>query len=151
MLFYVRWSCFRLHVEVFVVSFSSSLVFFGNSVQKMCTSAPLPYNNENTDSRSTSIAQIYLDFFLSISQVYLTVILSIFLRSMLLSSPPGTFVLTSWQVVITTSGAFKSLWSEQDGDLTFLHKIQWFFLTLHLQNDEWRMCIIVFFLFSVFI
>ncbi len=26
--------------------------------------------------------------------------------------------------VITTSGAFKSLWSEQDGDLTFLHKIQ---------------------------
>ncbi len=28
----------RLHVEVSVVSFS--LVFFGNSVQKMCTSAP---------------------------------------------------------------------------------------------------------------
>ncbi len=24
--------------------------------------APLPYNNENTDSSSTSIAQIYLDF-----------------------------------------------------------------------------------------
>ncbi len=67
---------------------------------------------------------------------------------MLCSSPPGKFVLTSWQVVITTSGAFKSLWSELDGDLTFLHKIQW---TLHLQNDEWRMCIIVFFLFSVFI
>ncbi len=42
----------RLHVEVSVVSVSSSLVFyFGNSVQKMCTSAP--YNNENTDSRST--------------------------------------------------------------------------------------------------
>ncbi len=67
---------------------------------------------------------------------------------MLRSSPPGKFVLTSWQIVITTSGAFKSLWSEQDGDLTFLHKIQWFFLTLQLQNDEWRMCIIVFFLFS---
>ncbi len=50
---------------------------------------------------------------------------------MLRSSPPRTFVLTSRQVVITTSGAFKSLWSEQDGDLTFLHKIQ-FFLTLHL-------------------
>ncbi len=51
---------------------------------------------------------------------------------MLRSSPPRTFVLTSRQVVITTSGAFKSLWSEQDGDLTFLHKIQFFFLTLHL-------------------
>ncbi len=46
---------------------------------------------------------------------------------MLRSSPPRTFVLTSRQVVITTSGAFKSLWSEQDGDLTFLHKIQLFF------------------------
>ncbi len=55
--------CVRLHVEVSVVSVSSSLVFFGNSVQKMCTSAPLPYNNENTDSRSKNIAQIYLDFF----------------------------------------------------------------------------------------
>ncbi len=30
----------RLHVEVSVVSFSSLLVFFGNSVQKMCDSAP---------------------------------------------------------------------------------------------------------------
>ncbi len=46
---------------------------------------------------------------------------------MLRSSPPRTFVLTSRQVVITTSGAFKSLWSEQDGDLTFLHKIKLFF------------------------
>ncbi len=26
-------------------------------------------NNENTDSRSTSIAQIYLDFFLSMSSI----------------------------------------------------------------------------------
>ncbi len=43
------------------------------------------------------------------------------------SSPPRTLVLTSRQVVIRTSGAFKSLWSEQDGDLTFLHKIQLFF------------------------
>ncbi len=41
------WCCFmsddrvRLHVEASVVSVSSSLVFFGgNSVQKMCTSAP---------------------------------------------------------------------------------------------------------------
>ncbi len=48
------------------------------------------------------------------------------------SSPPRTFVLTSRRVVITTSGAFKSLWSEQDGDLTFLHKIQLFSTTLHL-------------------
>ncbi len=57
------WCCFMSDDrEVSVVSFSSSLVFFGNSVQKMCTSAPT-YNNENTDSRSTSIAQIYLDFF----------------------------------------------------------------------------------------
>ncbi len=34
---------------------------------KFCTEDvylhPLPYNNENTDSRSTSIAQIYFDFF----------------------------------------------------------------------------------------
>ncbi len=35
---------------------------------------------------------------------------------MLRSSPPETFV-------IMTPGMFKSLWSEQDGDLTFLHKI----------------------------
>ncbi len=42
---------------------------------------------------------------------------------MLRLSPPGTFVLTSWQVVIMTLGAFKSLWSEQDGNLTLLHKI----------------------------
>ncbi len=40
------WCCFmsddrvRLHVKASVVSVSSSLVFFGNSVQKMCTSAP---------------------------------------------------------------------------------------------------------------
>ncbi len=51
---------------------------------------------------------------------------------LLRSSPPRTFVLTSRQVVITTSGAFKSLWSEQDGDLTFLHKIKLFSTTLHL-------------------
>ncbi len=30
----------RLHVEASVVSVSSSLVLFGNSVQKMCYSAP---------------------------------------------------------------------------------------------------------------
>ncbi len=46
----------RLHVEVSVVLVSSSLFlfifyFFVNSVQKMCTKRPLPYNNENTDSR----------------------------------------------------------------------------------------------------
>ncbi len=37
--------------------------WFGNPVNKMFNSAPLPYNNENTDSKSTSIAQIYLEFF----------------------------------------------------------------------------------------
>ncbi len=52
----------RLHMDSSVVSVSSSLVLFGNSGQKMCTSSP-SCNNENTDSRSTSIAQIYLDFF----------------------------------------------------------------------------------------
>ncbi len=30
----------RLHVEASVVSFSSSLVFFGNYVQNMCTAPP---------------------------------------------------------------------------------------------------------------
>ncbi len=53
----------RLQVEVSVVSFSSSLVF----LWKFCTEDVykhlLPYNNEKLDSRSTSIAQIYLDFF----------------------------------------------------------------------------------------
>ncbi len=39
----------------------------------------------------------------------------------------GRLVFTSRQVVITTSGAFKSLWSEQDGDLTFLQKFNYFF------------------------
>ncbi len=42
--------------EASVVSVSSSLVFCGNSVQKMCTSAP--YHT----TMKTSIAQIYLDF-----------------------------------------------------------------------------------------
>ncbi len=50
----------RLHVEASVVSVSSSLVFFGNSVQKMCTSAPYRIT---MITRSTSIAQIHLDFF----------------------------------------------------------------------------------------
>ncbi len=52
-------------MEESVVLVSSSLFVFGNSVQKMCTSS-LTYNNENKDSRSTSIAQIYLGLFLSI-------------------------------------------------------------------------------------
>ncbi len=47
----------KLHVEVSVVS---GFQFF-YSLQKMCTS-PLPFNNDNTDCRSTIIAQIYLDF-----------------------------------------------------------------------------------------
>ncbi len=33
------------------------------------------------------------------------------------SSRPGKFVFTSWVVVIMTSGAFKSLSSDQDGDV----------------------------------
>ncbi len=66
----------RLHVKASVVLVSSSLVFF----LILCRRGVLwylPYNNENTDSRSTSIFRL----FLSISQVYLNVILSIFLRS----------------------------------------------------------------------
>ncbi len=39
------------------------LCFFVEILYRRCVLAPLPYNNENTDSRSTSIAQIYLDFF----------------------------------------------------------------------------------------
>ncbi len=68
---------------------------------------------------------------------------------MLRSSPPRTFVLTSRQVVITTSGAFKSLWSEQDGDLTFLHKTQWFFklYIYKMMNEECASLCFFFFLF----
>lgn len=36
-------------------------------------------------------------------------------------------------VVITTSDAYKSLWSEQDGDVPFLHKLQQDFF-FSLQN-----------------
>ncbi len=43
----------RLHVEVSVVSVSSSLVLFWKSCKEDV--GPLPYNNENTDSRSTYI------------------------------------------------------------------------------------------------
>ncbi len=49
--------------------------------------------------------------------------------------PPGKFILVSWEVVIMMSGAFKSLWLEQDGNVPFLHEIQQEFLTLHQQND----------------
>ncbi len=51
-----------LHVEASVVSVSSSLCFL-EILYRRCVLAPLPYNNENMDSRSTGIAQIYLDFF----------------------------------------------------------------------------------------
>lgn len=37
-------------------------------------------------------------------------------------SLPGKFVFMSLEVVITTSGAFKLLWKEQDGDLPPLQK-----------------------------
>ncbi len=53
----------RFHVEASVVLVSSSLVFFLEILYRRCVLAPLPYNNENTDSRSTNVAQIYLDFF----------------------------------------------------------------------------------------
>ncbi len=54
-------------MEAFVVSVSSSLVFFGEFCTEDVYLRPLPYNNENTDSRSTSIAQIDFRLFLSIS------------------------------------------------------------------------------------
>ncbi len=51
----------RLHVEVSVVSVSSSLVFFLFCTEDVYKRL-LSYNNKNTDSRSTSTAKIYLDF-----------------------------------------------------------------------------------------
>ncbi len=51
-----------LYVEVSVVSFSSSLVFFENSVQNMCTSAPYRITMK-TRILGAQVAQIYLDFF----------------------------------------------------------------------------------------
>ncbi len=55
----------RLDVEACCFGFFFTLVFSNNNVilYKRCVQVPLPYNNEHTDSRSTSIAQIYLDFF----------------------------------------------------------------------------------------
>lgn len=41
---------------------------------------------------------------------------------MVRSSPPVKFVFMSWEVVITMSGAFKLLWSEQDAVVPFLQK-----------------------------
>lgn len=35
----------------------------------------------------------------------------------------GSSYFMSWEVVIKMSGAFKYLWSEQDGNAPFLHKI----------------------------
>ncbi len=65
----------RLHVEASVVSVSSSLVFLGNSVKKMCTSAP-----SHITMKTRILGAHIFRLFLSISQVYLNVILSIFLR-----------------------------------------------------------------------
>lgn len=48
------------------------------------------------------------------------------------SSPTGKFM--SGEVVITMSDTFKSHWSEQDGDVPFLQKIQQ--VSLLLQNEE---------------
>lgn len=50
------------------------------------------------------------------------------------SSPPGKFAFMSWEVVMTTSGVFKYLWSEQNGNAPFLHTIQQDILTLNIQN-----------------
>ncbi len=66
-------------------------------------------------------------------------------------SLPGTFILTSWQVVITTSGMFKSLWSEQDGDSTFYTKCN-DFLKLYIykmMNEECASLCIFQFLFHL--
>ncbi len=63
----------RLHMEASVVSVSSSLVLFW----KFCTEDVYLRPYRITMKR---IAQIYLDFF-QVFQVYLNVILSIFLRS----------------------------------------------------------------------
>ncbi len=71
------WCCFmsddraRLHVEASVFRFLLHLCFL-EILYRRCV---LPYNNKNMDSRSTSIAQIFFRLFLSISQVYLNVIL----------------------------------------------------------------------------
>lgn len=40
---------------------------------------------------------------------------------MVRSSLPGKFVFTSWEVIITTSGVFKLLWSEPDGGVPSLN------------------------------
>lgn len=37
------------------------------------------------------------------------------------SNPPGKFLLMNREVVIKTSGVFKSLWLEQDGSLISLN------------------------------
>lgn len=37
------------------------------------------------------------------------------------SSNPEKLVFTSWEVVLTTSGVFKSLWSDQDGGVLSLN------------------------------
>ncbi len=36
------------------------------------------------------------------------------------STSPGKFVFKSWEIVITMSGEFESLWSAQDGNVPFL-------------------------------
>ncbi len=36
---------------------------------------------------------------------------------MVQSNPHGKYVFMSWEAVIMRSGVFKSLWSEQDGDV----------------------------------
>lgn len=44
----------------------------------------------------------------------------------------GKFVFMSLEDVIRMSGAFMSIWSEQDGDVTFLHKFARFLNTIQL-------------------
>ncbi len=57
------WCCFisdgrdRLYVEASVVSVSL-LVFILEILYRRCVLAPLPYNNENTDSRSIAFEYI---------------------------------------------------------------------------------------------
>ncbi len=75
----------------------------------------------------------------------------IILSLMVRSSPPGKFVFKSWQVVISTSGAFKSIWLEQEVDAPFLPKIQQDFklcFNKMMKNVHLRFCFFVY-LFSL--
>ncbi len=52
----------------------------------------------------------------------------------------GHSYLLVYKIVIMRSGAFKSLWWEQDGDLTFLHKIQLSFFFIYMYKMVNKEC-----------